>query len=292
MPPAAAHHKKPTNGQQVPDEAIRSQWPGLAAVCQRLHMPIARVQELVRDGHLRTYQAFGTARFNPDEVEAFSSALSEVPSDEDAEDRKAARAGMPAEGVRATGDLLRQVTTALKESHELCMQLHKLNMDSWIKANDAQDRAFTRMLDRCTKYEAVIDQYLDAREEQFSAQALRDMAKDTNQATLRRRDEMWQTTKTQFTKLADIIAKRVGFDEITVRKLTLVNDLLATMPRVQLEVLLESGFLNDSQKETIKQFLDLDKPPPGPAAQAAPSDPAPAPSAGPAATAETESTNA
>jgi len=256
--------KNGSNGKSpVTDEERRANnWPAIETVAKQLRVPFSRVQEYVREGYLTVVKVRGRARFNPEEVDKMVEVLGEIPSEDEAEDRRASRAGMPAEAVRATAELVRQVSAQVKEVHELCMQLHKLNMESWEKAAGAQDKAFTRVLDRCSKYETVIDQYLDAREEQFSNQVLRDMAVRTNEATLSRRQEMWSTTKDQLVKLLEIVGQRVGvdLDPKTLKKLKLAGSLLQSMPRVQLDVLLESDFIDDKQKAILRELLrELDE---------------------------------
>jgi hypothetical protein len=254
----------PSNGKTAipPDaEKYANNWPSIDTVCKQLHMSFARVQEFMREGHLTTVKVRGQTRFNPKEVDALSETLAEVPSDDEAEDRRASRAGMPAEAVRATAELVRQMGTQVSEMHRLCMDLHRLNMESWDKANDAQDRAFTRVLDRCTKYEKVIDDYLDAREEQFSQALLRDMAMKSNDAKLVRRQQMWEATKSQMTRLVDVAVQRfsMGVDEGTLKKMKLAAEMFKSLSRTHLQLLLDQeGFLDDKQKDLLRELLKME----------------------------------
>lgn len=263
---ATQKHPPPGNGKSTtvsPADVDRicNQWPAIDSVAKLLHLPFGRVQDFVRDGHLTTVRVRGQTRFNPDEVEKLAASLSEIPSEDELEDRKASRAGMPAEAVRATAELVRQMGDQVAEMHRLCMDLHRLNMDSWSAANSAQDRAFTRLLDRCSKYEKVIDDYLDAREQQFSLAMFRDMAKRDNEAKIERRSQMWVTTKEQLTRLVDIAVQRfsLGMDQGSVKKMQLAAGLFKSLSRTHLNLLLEQeGFLDDKQKELLRELLKME----------------------------------
>jgi hypothetical protein len=254
----------PSNGKTATPadvEKYANNWPSIDTVCKQLHMSFVRVQEFMREGHLTTVKVRGQTRFNPKEVDALAETLAEIPGDDEAEDRRASRAGMPAEAVRATAELVRQMGTQVAEMHRLCMDLHRLNMESWDKANDAQDRAFTRVLDRCTKYEKVIDDYLDAREEQFSQALLRDMAMKSNDAKLVRRQQMWEATKSQMTRLVDVAVQRfsLGVDEGTMKKMKLAAEMFKSLSRTHLQLLLDQeGFLDDKQKELLRELLKME----------------------------------
>lgn len=263
---ATQKHPAPGNGKSTTMsdadvDRICNQWPAIDSVAKLLHLPFGRVQEFVRDGHLTTVRVRGQTRFNPDQVEKLAISLTEIPSEDELEDRKASRAGMPAEAVRATADLVRQMGDQVSEMHRLCMDLHKLNMDSWAAANTAQDRAFQRVLDRCSKYEKVIDQYLDAREQQFSLAMFREMAVKENDAKLSRRSQIWATTKEQLTRLVDVAVQRfsLGMEPGTVKKLQLAGSLFKSLSRTHLNLLIEQeGFLDDKQKELLRELLKLE----------------------------------
>lgn len=307
----------PKNGKSpVSDDVRCNQWPSIDSVCKTLHMPFSRVQDLMREGHLTTIRVRGHTRFDPAQVEKMAETLSEVPTDDELEDRKASRAGMPAEAVRATAELVRQMGQQVAEMHKLCMDLHRLNMDSWNQANAAQDKAFTRLMDRCGKYEKVIDDYLDAREAQFNQSFMRDMALRENDAKLNRRQQMWETTKSQMTRLVDIAVQRfsLGVDEGTLKKMKLAGNLFKSLSRTHLELLIEQeGFLDDKQKELLRELLKLEdeelaartaaraadektqaaesKPADAPS-ESKPEDAPASPAQGPAPTEESESSNA
>lgn len=193
----------------------------------------------------------GTVRVDPKSIETYVNervANSEDVDDEIAEDRDAARQGIPAEAIRATADLL-------KAAQSQNLELHKLVIQGFKASHEAQDKTIARLLERVDRTELVIAQLYDARENYFDSQLERQMLIDSHKAAGERRTQMWNLSTQYLGDLVQGMKKKWGLDEESTAKLGAAADLLKTMSPEQIEVAAMMGFFNEQQCDLIEKIV-------------------------------------
>lgn len=250
---------KPNGSQPVPPKAATgyrnedawTTWPGYARAAKLLNVSMKRLRAMVDFGEIQCYRAEdGTVRFRPNVIEDYIKDRDGVPDDEEEKnsDQYAARQGIPAEAIRATGDLLRA-------SQAQNLELHRLVLQGFKAATEAQDVTIQRLLGRQEQYEAIITQLLKAREEYFDAQLEREVMRNQHAAAQRRRDELFEVSKGWAGDIIEGLKLRYGIDTESGKKVHAAINLLKALTPEQIEVGAMMGFFSEQQIELIEQII-------------------------------------
>jgi hypothetical protein len=262
MAEVAATDKK-SNGQRekgYPNEDAWTTWPGVARAAKILGVSLKQMRDMVTFGEIQCHHAKdGTVRFHPGWLDEYIADREETPEDEPdgKSDKAASRAGIPADAIRATAELLRS-------SQSQNLDLHRLVLQGFKAASEAQDTTIQRLLERQGQYEAIITDLLKAREMYFDAQLEREVMRNQHAAAQRRRDELFEVSKGWAGELVEGLKKKYGLDAESGGKISATIELLKALTPEQIEVGATMGFFEDGQIDLIETIIGRKIPRPKP----------------------------
>jgi len=294
MAEVAAAADKKSNGQRekgYPNEEAWSTWPGVARAAKILVVSLKQMRDMVTFGEIQCHHAKdGTVRFHPGWLEEYIADRDEIPEDEPdgKSDKAASRAGIPADAIRATAELLRS-------SQSQNLDLHRLVLQGFKAASEAQDTTIQRLLERQGQYENIITDLLKAREMYFDAQLEREVMRNQHAAAQRRRDELFEVSKGWAGEIVQGLKHRYGLDEASGAKVNAAIELLKMLTPEQIEVGAMMGFFSAEQIAHIETIIGRKIPRPAPQGsqpngKAGPKEDAPAGAAEPPPAAPAEAT--
>jgi hypothetical protein len=217
----------------------------------RLGVGEKRLSKLVADGTLKTYKAHDrTNRFNPEELDVLRKELELVdaePVDGSTEERK------------ATVDLLRAQTEALRDAHRMICELVKL-VNAPIQSGLALSEELTKKaMSRAAELESMRDEFVHVREEALSNKAERDLMLLREQSTEQRRskafDMAMQSAPNLLRGIESTLAKYMGGSE----KIESASRLIASFDPGMVAGLLSLGILSEQQTKDLRLVLSADK---------------------------------
>ena len=240
-----------SNGKAYRNEDAWTTWPSMSRAAKLLQVSAKRLKEMVQFGEIPSFKGSdGTVRFRPEWISEYLADKADTPEDEDSKgsDRDASRQGIPAEAIRATGELLRA-------SQQQNLELHKLVLQGFKAATEAQDVTIQRLLARQEQYEVIITDLLRARESYFDAQLEREVMRTQHVAAQKRRDELFEVSKGWAGEIIEGLKHRYGLDTESKTKVNAAIDLLKALSPEQIEVGATMGFFTEAQIVLIEQIL-------------------------------------
>jgi hypothetical protein len=273
-PTASNDTKQKTNGKQYPNEDAWSTWPGATKACKILGVSMKALREMVAYGEIQAHHGSdGTIRFRREWLDEYIADKDEIPEDEVAADPKksdkaASREGIPADAIRATAELLRA-------SQSQNLELHRMLLQGFKAASEAQDVTIQRLLERQSQYESIITDLLKAREMYFDAQLEREVMRNQHAAASKRRDELFEVSKGWAGEIIQGLKHKYGLDEESGAKVNAAIELLKALTPEQIEVGAMMGFFSAEQIDLIEKIIGRKVPRPKPES----SEPPPAPGA-------------
>lgn len=246
--------KQKTNGKQYPNEDAWTTWPGATKACKILGVSMKALREMVAYGEIQAHHGSdGTIRFRRDWLDEYLADKDEIPDDEitvDAKksDKAASREGIPADAIRATAELLRA-------SQSQNLELHRMLLQGFKAASEAQDVTIQRLLERQSQYESIITDLLKAREMYFDAQLEREVMRNQYAAASKRRDELFEVSKGWAGEIIQGLKHKYGLDEESGQKVQAAIELLKALTPEQIEVGATMGFFSIAQIELIEKIL-------------------------------------
>lgn len=274
-PTASNDTKQKTNGKNYPNEDAWTTWPGSTKACKILGVSMKALREMVAYGEIQAHHGSdGTLRFRREWLDEFIADKDEIPDDDlvsDAKksDKAASREGIPADAIRATAELLRA-------SQSQNLELHRMLLQGFKAASEAQDVTIQRLLERQSQYESIITDLLKAREMYFDAQLEREVMRNQHVAAQKRRDELFEVSKGWAGEIIQGLKHKYGLDEESGAKVQAAIELLKALSPEQIEVGATMGFFSIAQIELIEKILGRKIPRPT-AEASAPPPPSPGP---------------
>ncbi len=255
------------NGKSYPNDEAWTTWPGSTKTCKILGVSMKALREMVDHGEIQAHHANdGTLRFKHEWLDEFLRDRDEIPEDETNDtkksDKAASREGIPADAIRATAELLRS-------SQNQNLELHKLVLQGFRAASEAQDVTIQRLLERNAQYEGIITELLKAREAYFDAQLEREVMRNQHAAAQKRRDELFEVSKGWAGELVQGLKFKYGLTEESGEKVKAAIKLLNELSPEQIEVGSMMGFFTATQIEHIETILGRKIQRPEPEAQQA-----------------------
>jgi DNA-binding transcriptional MerR regulator len=258
--PLETPRTKPNGRSAIPPAGWES-WLGSAAVAKRLNISLRTLQFLVEAGHLGSYDApDGTRRYSQQSLSDFETnqelLFAEDSLDSGDKDAKASREGIPAEAIRATADLL-------KSAHKQNLELHKLVIEGFQAASEAQQKTIEQLQQRNDHFEHVFMELMHQREEMFDQSLERETTRRNFEAVQQRRTELFEQSKTWGTQLIEIWKQKTfganetsGRDtDVPAEKMAAVMTLLKSIEPAQLEFLAMMGVFNSEQLDCLEKIL-------------------------------------
>lgn len=249
--PTADKKSNGASSKSYRNEEAWTTWPGFPRAAKTLGVSMKRLREMVTFGEIESFKAEdGTIRFRPQWLEEYIKDRDGIPDDEDerSSDQQASRHGIPAEAIRATGDLLRA-------SQLQNLELHRLVLQGFKAATEAQDVTIQRLLMRQEQYEAIITDLLKAREQYFDAQLEREVMRNQHVAAQKRRDELFEVSKGWAGELIEGLKQKYGLTSEAGAKVRAAIELLKALSPDQVEVGAMMGFFTEEQIQLIEQIL-------------------------------------
>lgn len=245
---------EPKNGSSMPSGTPNwTSWPSQYQVLKMLDLRMRAVQKLCKEGVLRSIRTpLGQIRIDPKSVDEYLSERADAPDlfDDDSDsDAAAARQGVPAEAIRATGELL-------KAAQQQNLELHKLVIQGFKASHEAQARTIEQLQSRVDKAESVITQLYEAREKYFDSQLEREIAATQMKSAEARRQEIWTTTSGYMGSLVEGLKSKWGIQMASASpQVTAVIELLKSLQPVQIEAAAQMGFFTPEQVAWIEKIL-------------------------------------
>ena len=280
-----------SNGKSATPPAGWESWLGSAAVAKRLNISLRTLQGLVEAGHLGYYDApDGTKRYSQQSIGDFEKdqdlLFAEDALESADKDAKASREGIPAEGIRATAELLK---VAQKQN----LELHRLVIEGFQAASEAQQKTIAQLQGRNDHFEQIFMELMKQREEMFDARLERETTRENFRAVQQRRTELFEQSKQWASQLIDAWKQRIvagtaagattpgaPSSAVPPDKMSAVMKLLGSIDPGQLEFLAMMGVFNADQLACLETILGRKV-----GNQAAPKETSPGADANPAATA-------
>jgi len=269
-PTASNDTKQKTNGQKnYPNEDAWTTWPGSTKACKILGVSMKALREMVAYGEIQAHHGSdGTLRFRREWLDEYITDKEEIPDDEAVSDAKksdkaASREGIPADAIRATAELLRA-------SQSQNLELHRMLLQGFKAASEAQDVTIQRLLERQSQYESIITDLLKAREMYFDAQLEREVMRNQHVAAQKRRDELFEVSKGWAGEIIQGLKHKYGLDEESGAKVNAAIELLKALTPEQIEVGAMMGFFTSEQIDLIEKIIGRKIPRPKPDASAEP----------------------
>jgi hypothetical protein len=244
-------------------------WPTGIQASVKLEISIRRLRVLVQTGNITCYPCPDrTQRYDPAQLEVLARDLRLVnrrklgddgeddTSDglEDLEDERPAK-------PTTSDSINKTLVEALKNSNNMVLELHKLNITGTKTQAETHDKIISRLLEREEARERTISDVYLAREAYFNHQTERDLATKSAHNVENRRQEMWTITKAHLDKLVDVAFVKFGIPKELVEKLEPAIQLMQQLSPDQLQMLLGSGFLTKGQEELVKKIVKEVPPP-------------------------------
>ncbi|MFA5053729.1 MAG: hypothetical protein WC565_06710 [Parcubacteria group bacterium] len=265
---------KKANGSpkgDYPNADAWTTWPGMSRAAKTLGVSMKRLRDMVTFGEIQAHHGSdGTIRFRPVWLDEYIADRDAIPDDEEDTPRKsdkaASREGIPADAIRATAELLRS-------SQSQNLELHRLVLQGFKAATEAQDTTIQRLLKRQEQYESIITDLLKAREQYFDAQLEREVMRNQHVAAQRRRDELFEVSKGWAGEIIQGLKHKYGLDEESGAKVNAAIELLKALTPEQIEVGAMMGFFSAEQIDLIEKIIgrkiprpkaESSTPPPGP----------------------------
>jgi hypothetical protein len=235
-------------------------WPGIGSVAKTLSRSVKQVNQLVADGDLKAYVALsGERRFDPEQVNALLSELCEVPGDDD-NDAGMVTAKSRSESVilHAMLEYTRELRTQNREQHQANTELQRQSGAMFRTATESKDETIRFLSKRVAELEATQTAYIEAREELLDAREDRDIIRARATARNEITQDIWSTTKKNFSGLMEIAMQRWGIDPKTMAKLQAANELIKSVAATpaRLEALIETEMVSPEEAALIRTILD------------------------------------
>ncbi len=270
--PTATTDKK-ANGSpkgDYPNADAWTTWPGMSRAAKTLGVSMKRLRDMVTFGEIQAHHGSdGTIRFRPVWLDEYIEDRDGIPDDEadvdpKKSDKAASREGIPADAIRATAELLRS-------SQSQNLELHRLVLQGFKAATEAQDVTIQRLLERQSQYESIITDLLKAREMYFDAQLEREVMRNQHVSAQKRRDELFEVSKGWAGEIIQGLKHKYGLDEESGAKVNAAIELLKALTPEQIEVGAMMGFFTAEQIDLIEKIIGRKIPRP----KAEPSSPPP-----------------
>jgi hypothetical protein len=249
---------KKANGNpkaDYPNADAWTTWPGMSRAAKTLGVSLKRLRDMVTFGEIQAHHGSdGTIRFRPVWLEEYIEDRDGIPEDEDdapspkKSDKAASREGIPADAIRATAELLRS-------SQSQNLELHRLVLQGFKAATEAQDVTIQRLLERQAQYESIITDLLKAREMYFDAQLEREVMRNQHVSAQKRRDELFEVSKGWAGEIIQGLKHKYGLDEESGAKVNAAIELLKALSPEQIEVGAMMGFFTGEQIELIEKII-------------------------------------
>ncbi len=254
------------NGKSATPPAGWESWLGSAAVAKRLNISLRTLQGLVEAGHLGYYDApDGTKRYSQQSLSDFEKdqdlLFAEDALDGGDKDAKASREGIPAEAIRATAELL-------KSAHKQNLELHRLVIEGFQAASEAQQKTIQQLQNRNDHFETIFMELMRQREEMFDQRLERETTRENFRAVQQRRTELFEQSKLWGSQLIDAWKQRIMSGTaattggstapaagVPADKMAAVMKLLGSIDPQQLEFLAMMGVFNGEQLECLEKIL-------------------------------------
>jgi len=239
------------SASEAPAFSVVSQWPTQTKAAIRLGVSERRLLRLVADGSVKTYKAHDrTSRFNPEELDALRKDLEVLESDGTSDGTSEER--------KATVDLLRTQTEALRDAHAMIRDLVKLVKDP-IQTGLALSESLTqRAMDRASQLESMRDEFVSVREDALSTKAERDVILLREQASEERRtkafDMAMQSAPNLLRGIEATVMRHMGGGS-GAEKLQAASRLITSFDPGMVAGLLAMGILTDEQSKDLRAVL-------------------------------------
>jgi 3-methyladenine DNA glycosylase AlkC len=257
MAESTATADKKSNGSpkgDYPNSEAWTTWPGMSRAAKTLGVSMKRLRDMVTFGEIQAHHGSdGTIRFRPVWLDEYIEDRDGIPDDEvdvdpKKSDKAASREGIPADAIRATAELLRS-------SQSQNLELHRLVLQGFKAATEAQDVTIQRLLERQSQYESIITDLLKAREMYFDAQLEREVMRNQHVAAQKRRDELFEVTKGWAGEIIQGLKHKYGLDEESSEKVRAAIELLKALTPEQIEVGAMMGFFSAEQIDLIEKII-------------------------------------
>jgi len=265
--------EKKANGSpkgDYPNADAWTTWPGMSRAAKTLGVSMKRLRDMVTFGEIQAHHGSdGTIRFRPAWLDEYIEDRDGIPDDEEdtpspkKSDKAASREGIPADAIRATAELLRS-------SQSQNLELHRLVLQGFKAATEAQDITIQRLLERQSQYESIITDLLKAREMYFDAQLEREVMRNQHVSAQKRRDELFEVSKGWAGELIQGLKHKYGLDDESNAKVTAAIELLKALTPEQIEVGAMMGFFSAEQIDLIEKIIGRKVPRPKSEASATP----------------------
>lgn len=257
MAETTATADKKANGSpkgDYPNADAWTTWPGMSRAAKTLGVSMKRLRDMVTFGEIQAHHGSdGTVRFRPAWLDEYIEDRDGIPEDEadvdpKKSDKAASREGIPADAIRATAELLRS-------SQSQNLELHRLVLQGFKAATEAQDVTIQRLLERQSQYESIITDLLKAREMYFDAQLEREVMRNQHASAQKRRDELFEVSKGWAGELIQGLKHKYGLDEESGQKVQAAIELLKALTPEQIEVGSMMGFFSAEQIDLIEKII-------------------------------------
>lgn len=258
MAESTATADKKANGSpkgDYPNADAWTTWPGMSRAAKTLGVSMKRLRDMISFGEIQAHHGSdGTIRFRPAWLDEYIEDRDSIPEDEDdapspkKSDKAASREGIPADAIRATAELLRA-------SQSQNLELHRMLLQGFKAASEAQDVTIQRLLERQAQYESIITDLLKAREMYFDAQLEREVVRNQHAGAQKRRDELFEVSKGWAGELIQGLKHKYGLDEESGQKVQAAIELLKALTPEQIEVGAMMGFFSAEQIDLIEKII-------------------------------------
>jgi hypothetical protein len=228
--------------RKQPQDQIPHSWPGPTAAAVRLGIRPPQFRRLVADGEIAEHRRpDGTVRFDPDELDALAKELSGMPDD------APPTGGVPADGMRAGTDLVRQAQSHVEK-------MLKLTLDGFASAAAASKETNEQLLAELRDARKTHLDMVVAREQALSEAHEREQLATHLTETRAMKMGLIEQLKPNAQAVISAIAARIaGEGKEAAANATI--QLLQTLHPGQIEALKASGFLEPEQAKLVDQIL-------------------------------------
>jgi hypothetical protein len=240
-------------GSDAPQFSVVSQWPTGTKAAVQLGVSAKKLARLVADGSLRTYKAHDrTVRYNPEELDALRKDLEALEVDSP---------GDTTEERRATVELMKAQTEALRDCHKMISDLVRMVKEP-IQVGLALSESITnKAIERAAKLESMRDEYAAVREEALSSQAERDVILLREKSQEERRTKAFemamQSAPNLMRGIEGTLLKYMGGGGSS-QKLQAASRLISSFDPGMVAGLLAMGILNEEQAKDLRAVLPPD----------------------------------
>jgi predicted nucleic acid-binding protein len=216
-------------------------WPGATAACAQLGCKRKDLQQFVTDGELaEVTMGDGSKRYDPTSVEALKKTLALAIQNERSQD--------------VSTDVVRSMVEHLKQAHAHNERLIELLLKHYETAMTVVTTANTHLQERCDRAETILTDAMIAREAALDDQATRKLVLDREAAAEMRRARMLDAVLPGIEPVMTNLAE-AGLALVMGPEGSLYKRLVDSFDDTRIEVLLNSGFLDPTQAELLREIL-------------------------------------